>query len=121
MAARAPYKTHRQQHLGDFLDFLQARGWLSWEIGQEDAPTLFRIAECGLPSAIYRTWDAEALAQRIADREGIPWLPVPYPGGVDRYRETLARISALKSQQPKTSPGEPSGAPERPSQELWNG
>lgn len=92
---RAPYKTHRQQHLGDFLDRLQASGLLSWEIGHEDAPTLFRIAERGGPPTIYRTWEAETLAQRIADREGIPWLPVPYPGGVDRYNETLARIRAL--------------------------
>ena len=106
MAARAPYKTHRQQHLGDFLDFLQGQGWLAWEIGEEDSPTIFRIAEPGVPPAIYRTWEAETVAQRIADREGIPWLPVPYPGGVDRYEETLARIDALAGLQPKPSSNE---------------
>lgn len=99
MGPRAPYKTHRQQHLAKFLDFLQMHGWLVWELSQEDAPILFTIAELGFPVVTCRTWEAEVLAQRIADREGIPWLPVPYPGGADRYKETLARIRALESQQ----------------------
>ena len=103
MAARRPYKTHRQQHLGDFLDLLQDRGWIAWELGKEDSPTLFRIAERGSPPALYRTWEAEILAQRIADREGIPWLPVPYPGGVDRYNETVAQISVMSHHEPKVS------------------
>lgn len=97
MAAREPYRTHRQQHLGDFLDLLQDRGWIAWEMGKEDSPTLFRIAERGSPVAECRTWEAETMAQRIADREGIPWMPVPYPGGLDRYNETMAQISAMKS------------------------
>lgn len=95
MAARAPYKTHRQQHLGDFLDLLQERGWLSWELGHEESPTLFRIEESGSQRAIYRTWEAETVALRIARREGIQWLPVPYPGGLDRYNETVSKISAM--------------------------
>lgn len=99
VAPRAPYKTHRQQHLGDFLDLLQGHGWLVWGLGREDSPTLFSIAEPGFRAAIYRTWEAEALAKRIADREGIPWLPVPYPGSFDRYEETLTKIRALENQQ----------------------
>lgn len=101
MAARAPYKTHRQQHLGDFLDLLQAHSWLTWELAHEDTPTLFYIVEPGSPLVILRTWEAEELAQRIADREGIIWLPVPYPGGLERYNETMAEIAALGSRPAK--------------------
>lgn len=97
MAAREPYRTHGQQHLGDFLDLLQNHGWITWELASDDSPTLFRIAEGGSLPAEYRTWEAEKLAQRIADREGIPWMPVPYPGGLDRYNETMARIRSMKS------------------------
>ena len=97
MAAREPYRTHRQQHLGGFLDLLQNRGWIAWELSHEDSPTLFLVAERGSPTAEYRTWEAETIAQRIADREGIPWMPVPYPGGVDRYNETVAQIAAMKN------------------------
>lgn len=99
MVAREPYRTHRQQHLGDFLDLLQGRGWVSWEWGTEDSPTIFLITVRGSAPREYRTWEAETLAQRIADREGIPWLPVPYPGGLDRYNETLAKIALLRSRQ----------------------
>lgn len=103
MAAREPYKTHRQQHLGDFLDLLQDRGWIAWELSNEDSPTLFRIAERGSPAAEYRTWEAETVAQRIADREAIPWVPVPYPGGLDRYNETMAQIAFMKNPKQGTS------------------
>lgn len=103
MAARVPYKTHRQQHLGDFLDVLQAQGWLAWEWGTEDGPTVFLIREIGSPPREYRTWEAETLAQRIADREGILWLPVPYPGGLDQYNQTRAQIALLESRRPGTS------------------
>lgn len=99
MTAREPYRTHRQQHLGDFLDFLQAQGWLSWEWGNEESPTIFNIAERGAALKAYRTWEAESLVQRIADREGILWLPVPYPGGLDRYNETMHRIELLRSRE----------------------
>lgn len=103
MAAREPYRTHRQQHLGDFLDLLQDHGWITWELGTGDSPTLFRIAERGSPPVEYRTWEAENLAQRIANSEGIPWMPVPYPGGLDRYNETLTRIEAMKSHMRRVS------------------
>lgn len=103
MAAREPYRTHRQQHLGDFLDTLQDHGWIAWEFSNEDSPTLFRIAELGGTASEYRTWEAETLAQRIADREAIPWLPVPYPGGIDRYNETLAQIAAMKNRKRSSS------------------
>lgn len=103
MVAREPYRTHRQQHLGDFLDLLQSHGWVSWEWGNEDSPTVFLIAERGLPAREYRTWEAETLVQRIADREGIPWLPVPYPGGLDRYNETMAKIAFLRGHKQGTS------------------
>jgi hypothetical protein len=97
VAAREPYRTHRQQHLADFLDLLQGHGWITWELVSQDSPTLFRIAERGSPPTEYRTWEAENLAQLIADKEGIPWMPVPYPGGLDRYEETIAKIAGLKS------------------------
>lgn len=103
MAARRPYKTHRQQHLGDFLDVLQAQGWLVWERATEDSPTVFLIREIGSPPRQYRTWDAETVAQRVADREGILWLPVPYPGGLDQYKETMAQIAVLASRKQSTS------------------
>lgn len=98
MAAREPYRTHRQQHLGDFLDRLQANGLITWELGKEDSPTLFRIAEVDSQPISYRTWEAEALAADIARREGIPWLPVPYPGGLDVYNETVSQIKEMKGQ-----------------------
>lgn len=108
MAAREPYRTHRQQHLGDFLDFLQAQGWLSWEWGNEESPTIFYIAERGAPPKAYRTWEAESVVQRIADREGLLWLPVPYPGGLDHYNETLARINLLSDRE-HGDPPQPDG------------
>jgi hypothetical protein len=89
--------------LGDFLDLLQKRGWIDWEWGNEDSPTLFLIAERGSPPTKYRTWEAEALAQRIADKAGLPWIPVPYPGGLDRYNETMAQIAVLKNRMEGTS------------------
>lgn len=96
MAAREPYRTHRQQHLGDFLDRLQANSLIIWELAKEDSPTLFRIAEAGSRPMSYRTWEAEILAADIARREGIPWLPVPYPGGLDVYNETVSQIKKMK-------------------------
>ena len=98
MAAREPYRTHRQQHLGDFLDRLQAHGLITWELEKEDSPTLFRIAEVNSRPISYRTWEAEVLAAEIAHREGIPWLPVPYPGGLDVYNETVSQIEEMKGQ-----------------------
>jgi hypothetical protein len=87
---------------------LQDRGWIAWKLGDEDSPTMFFVAESGSSPAEYRTWEAEALAQRIADREGIPWLPVPYPGGLDRFNETVAKISEMRSGTPRAA-GRPQG------------
>lgn len=96
MALKDPYRVHRQMHLGDFLDQLQLEKMLTWSWGYENKRALFNITEPAGSRVTYQIKDAEAVALRIARREGIPWIPVPNPGNIDLYQETQAKIALLK-------------------------
>jgi hypothetical protein len=80
--ARPPYHIARQQHLGDALDDLQARGRLTWEWDYRDRRAIYWVAEH--PATVPRRLDtrqAEDLVQEHYDALGEPWRPVPHPGG----------------------------------------
>ncbi|WP_146192373.1 hypothetical protein [Cellulomonas sp. WB94] len=103
---RKPYKLGRQQHLGDFLDYLLEVGAVSsWHLRHEGPTAIWVVSEGGRPSREYTTRQAEALAEAIADNVQIYWRPVPSPGGENLYRAMRAQIAARRrklAQEPLT-------------------
>ena len=93
MGPKDPYKVYRQEHLGDFLDVLESKELLTWSWGYENKRALFKITEPGQNLVVHEIMEAEGAALRIADREGIPWIPVPHPGGHDLYKETQPKMA----------------------------
>lgn len=97
--ARSPYKIARQEHVGDFLDELQARGLLTWE-WDYDVPkstALYFVALPGQPRKRYFTKEVEELAQSIASDQQIVWVPVKNPGGVNQLAVTNELIFQMKN------------------------
>jgi hypothetical protein len=100
--ARSPYHIARQEHLGDMLDELQARGLLAWEWdyevrpGRDTGSAVYWVTELRQRRRKLDTKRAEDLAVRLCNQHGIVWLPVPHPGGEIQRTATLRRIEALK-------------------------
>ena len=92
--ARHPYHVARQQHLGDALDDLKARGKLDWRWDYADRRAIFRIQMTGSDWIARDTRAAEQLVQAEYDKTGIRWKAVAHPGGEDQLAETLAWINA---------------------------
>jgi hypothetical protein len=89
-----PYRTARQQHLGDFLDDLQAAGLIAWVWSYSGSSAEYTITESGKEPRLYGTRDAEQLASRYAATTRRIWLPVPNPGGQAQLIETLELTAA---------------------------
>lgn len=97
--ARSPYHIARQEHVGDFLDELQARGLLTWE-WRYDTPNstaLYFVTLPGQPRKRYLTKEVEGLAQSIANDQQIVWVPVKHPGGVNQLAEAEQLILQMKN------------------------
>ena len=78
---RAPYHIARQEHLGDALDGLMARGALRWrwEYDLARSRALYHVAIGDEPERTLHTADAEQVVSRCFDALGEKWLPVPPP------------------------------------------
>lgn len=104
---RMPYRVGRQQHLGDFLDYLRddLGSVSSWHLEHDGSAAVWVIAEGGRQPRRYSTKEAEAVAGDIADRAYVYWRPVPSPGGEDLYRTVRRQIANRRrklSQEPLT-------------------
>jgi hypothetical protein len=97
MSVPKPYHIHRQWHLGDFLDELAAAGHLQWTWSYNNSRAEYTVTEPGKAPRLLDTKLAEKLAQRIANRERIIWIPVPHYGGEDKWHETKSRIEAMEN------------------------
>lgn len=95
MSVPKPYHIHRQWHLGEFLDELASAGHLQWKWSYKNSRAEYTVTEPGKTPRLLDTKLAEQLAQRIANREHIIWIPVPHYGGEDKWHETKAKIDAM--------------------------
>jgi hypothetical protein len=104
---RYRYKSERQRHIGDALEALSARGFISewrlvfahppgrkqWEIdGGAPTPAWWYITDGSRQR--HRTRDAEQYISSLCDENGIEWSPVPPPGGIaaaQPVRDLLAK------------------------------
>lgn len=93
---RRPYKLARQQHLGEFLDYLRDLGSLTYHLRHDGQTAVWVIAEGGRAARECSTREAERLAEQIADSVQIYWRPVAHPANKDRYLETRALIAARR-------------------------
>ena len=91
-----PYRIARQQHLGDFLDELQAAGFIAWVWSYSGSSAEYTITEPGKEPQLYGTLDAERLASRYSATTRRVWLPVPSPGGQAQLIETLELTAAAQ-------------------------
>lgn len=91
---RPPYHIARQEHLGDMLDELQERGRLEWQWDYAERRAIFHIREGDGPWRALDTKRAEQVAQQHCDELGIPWKPVPHPGGESQRMPVVEWIMA---------------------------
>ena len=91
-----PYRIARQQHLGDFLDILQAAGFIAWVWSYSGSSAEYTITEPGAEPRLYGTREAERLASRYAAKTRSIWLPVPSPGGQKQLIQTLELTAAAQ-------------------------
>lgn len=87
------YVNARQQHLGEFLDYLADLGSLTWELRREDHKVVWLISEGGRASQGFSLGEAERVAEVIADSVMIFWLPLGSAGGRQAYLDLRARIA----------------------------
>ncbi|MFW0773558.1 hypothetical protein ACLRGI_10355 [Paenarthrobacter nitroguajacolicus] len=97
MSVPDPYHIHRQWHLGDFLDTLEAEGHLKWKWSYKNSRAEYTIQESDQAPKLLDTKQAEKVAQRIANREHMVWIPVPHYGGEDNWKATIDRMEAMKA------------------------
>lgn len=93
--ARRPYRTARQEHLGDALDDLMRRGVLRWRWAYAGSRAIYHVEMVGESEQAHGTVEAERIVLRSFESLGVKWLPVPQPGGEPQREETLRRISEL--------------------------
>lgn len=98
IVARRPYRIARQEHLGDMLDELQMRRRLQWRWDYAEQRAVYHVREDEGPWRTLDTKRAEQVAQRHCDELGIPWKPVPHPGG-ESQRMPVAEWIAMQSDQ----------------------
>jgi hypothetical protein len=93
-----PYRLHRTWHLAKILDLLQAKGELMWKYSYDDESSraLFTITAPDGQSKTLQTQQAEGLAQKLANKLKIVWIPVPHYGGKENWEKTVAEIKAMK-------------------------
>ncbi|WP_194522364.1 hypothetical protein [Cellulosimicrobium sp. JZ28] len=112
---RRPYKIARQQHLGEFLDYLESAGYLRWSLRHDGSTAVWIVSEGGRSPREYQTRQAEKLAERIAEWVPIYWRPVPSPGGKELYLQYRQHIAAKRrklGQEPLYhGPGQPDELP----------
>lgn len=98
--ARPPYHIARQEHLGNALDDLAARGVLRWrwEYDAERSRAVFNVALAGEPERALDTRSAEQVVAGLYVDLGVQWLPVPHPGGERQRDEMLARTARLRGE-----------------------
>jgi hypothetical protein len=87
--AKRPYHIARQEHLGDVLDALVARGLIGgwrWEYDRPNRRAFYWVTEVGQPERRYETRPGEQLAGRYTSEHGSTWAPVPHPGGEDQLK-----------------------------------
>lgn len=93
-----PYRLHRTWHLAEMLDALEDKGELVWKYSYDDVKrnAVFTIAEAGNAAQDLGTKQAEEVAQRLANKRRIVWVPVPHRGGKEQWQETIERIESMK-------------------------
>lgn len=96
--ARKPYRLARQQHVGDALDDLQARGLLRWRWSYVDSSAIFRVAEADGTERPLATRRAEQVVQRHYDQLEVPWVPVAHPGGEVQLEAAVKEIARRRGQ-----------------------
>jgi|GEM_PF-6070799 len=96
--ARDPYHIARQEHLGDALDGLQARGYLTWAWDYQGRRAVYWVGEPpGTEPRSLDTRQAEDLVQRHYDALGEPWRPVPHPGGESQRSAVIQWIANARA------------------------
>lgn len=80
------------------LNVLEAKGELKWEYGydSENSRALFTVTGPDGESRTLHTKGAEGIAQGLANKLEICWLPVPHHGGEDQWKRTMTRIEAMR-------------------------
>lgn len=98
--SRDPYRNARQEHLADALEDLAQRGLLSWrwEYDARRSRAVYHVTTPGEPERELYTRSAESKVEGMYTALGVPWLPVPHPGGEIERRGTLAQMNALQSE-----------------------
>jgi hypothetical protein len=93
-----PYRLHRTWHLAKMLDVLQANGELTWKYSydNENSRALFMITAPDGQSKTLYTRAAEDVAQKLANKLNIVWIPVPHYGGEANWEQTVAQIDAME-------------------------
>jgi hypothetical protein len=91
--ARSPYRIARQEHVGDALDDLQARGRLAWRWAYANRRAIYNVRQDGQPERSLDTRSAEQLVSAEYQALAIPWRPVPHPGGEDQRGPVLEWIA----------------------------
>lgn len=93
--ARPPYHIARQEHVGDALDDLMARGVLRWrwEYDWKHRRAIYHLAIGDEPERPFGTAHAERAVLNGYTALGVKWLPVPHPGGERQREATLRRMA----------------------------
>lgn len=94
--AKPPYHIARQEHIGEALDELQRRGLISWSWHYENRRAIYIVREDVEAGTWLDTRSAEALVERLYQRLGVVWFPVPHPGGETQREQTLRRIARAR-------------------------
>ena len=99
-----PYRTARQEHLGNYLDSLARRRLLKWRWDYDSINSRAEYWISCPPSVTAVKLDtrkAEELAVRLAASICEVWLPVRHPGGETQRAEVLREIADLLRQNTK--------------------
>jgi len=93
--ARPPYHIARQEHVGDALDDLQRRGYLTWrwEYDNANSRAIYKITVTGEAVQTLDTKSAEGLVQHYYTQLGVRWIPVPHPGGERARQDALRKMT----------------------------
>lgn len=94
--AKSPYRTARQEHVGDMLDELRDLGLLVWDWAYENSRAIYWVTESGRDKRKLDIKKAEKLVLELCNQQAIVWLPVPHPGGEDLRAETQRKMAELR-------------------------
>ncbi|MEW6276984.1 MAG: hypothetical protein AB1758_00075 [Candidatus Eremiobacterota bacterium] len=94
--SKPPYRSRRQEWVGEKLDLFQSQGLLRWRFDWDDGMrgAIYWIQFTGQVRERCDTRRAERYVQQLCDEQGIVWCPVKHPGGPEQLAEAMAWVEA---------------------------